>query len=187
MPLDSLQAWVWRHPKPEGAAGRCIGAGTDLPVQRRRAKRLARRIQRFAHHHRLPHVVHSSGLLRCADVGRWLRRWGWRHHIAPALAEMDFGRWDGLPWSELSAADFEPWMQDFAGHAPGGTETLRQLLARAAAWPAPAGGLIISHGGWMLARRWMEQEGAERTPSAAEWPAPPRYGECWALRAGTLA
>ncbi|WIV97031.1 histidine phosphatase family protein [Kinneretia aquatilis] len=186
MPLESPQAWVWRHPKPEGAAGRCIGAGTDLPVDRRRAKRLARRIQRFARRHRLPHVVHSSGLQRCADVGHWLRRWGWRHHIDPALAEMDFGAWDGRPWAELSAADFEPWMQDFAGHAPGGGESLKQLLARAAAWPVPAGGLLISHGGWMLARRWLEREGPLKTPSAAAWPAPPRYGECWALRVGPV-
>jgi len=83
----SFDFLVWRHPRPEGAAGRCIGAGTDLIVHRRRAKRLARRIQQVARRQRLPHHVVTSPLQRCADVGRWLRRWGWRHEIDPALRD----------------------------------------------------------------------------------------------------
>ena len=31
---------AWRHPAPKGAAGRCIGARTDLPVDRRKAAQL---------------------------------------------------------------------------------------------------------------------------------------------------
>ena len=38
---------VWRHPQPVGAAGRCIGH-TDLPVDARKAKRLAHRIRQAA-------------------------------------------------------------------------------------------------------------------------------------------
>ncbi|MBT9455850.1 MAG: histidine phosphatase family protein [Burkholderiaceae bacterium] len=173
---------AWRHPRPEGATGRCIGAGTDLPVHRRRAKRLARRIQQQARRERLPHCVHTSPLRRCADVGRWLRRWGWRHVQDAALLELDFGAWDGLPWSDVAKGEVDAWVADFATHRVGGGESLLLLLQRAAGWSAePSVGLIIvTHGGWMLARRW----GVERqVPVAADWPTPPAYGALWKLPA----
>jgi len=178
--------WAWRHPRPEGAAGRCIGAGTDLPVHWRRAKRLARRIQQQARRARLPHCIHTSPLRRCADVGRWLRRWGWRHVQDAALAELDFGAWDGQPWSCIAKAEVDAWVADFAHHRPGKGESLQQLLQRAARWsmapsPEPSpGAIVVTHGGWMLARRW----GVNRpVPVAADWPKPPAYGERWQLPA----
>lgn len=169
---------VWRHPRPDGAAGLCVGARCDLPVHWRRAKRLARRIQAHARRERLAHEVWTSPLQRCAAVGRWLRRWGWAHHQDAALAELDFGAWDGQPWQAIPKAQIDAWVADFLGYAPAGGEPLRALLARAAAWQQ--GQLVVSHGGWMLARRWVQQRGQD-VPGAAEWPRPPPYGTAWAL------
>lgn len=172
---------VWRHPRPVGAKGLCVGARCDLPVPARRAKRLARRIQAHARRHRLAHEVWTSPLRRCADVGRWLRRWGWRHHRDAALSELDFGAWDGRPWADIPKAQIDAWVADFAGSHPGGGESLQELLARVADWRgAGPGVMVVSHGGWMLARRWGTDH-PERTPVAAEWPAPPGYGERWDL------
>jgi len=98
--VERPRLWFWRHPRAEGAEGRCIGV-TDLPVDRRRAKRLAHRIRRVARRERLPRVIHTSDLQRAAAVGRWLRRWGWRHVVDARLREMDFGDWDGLHWSMI--------------------------------------------------------------------------------------
>ena len=184
--------WVWRHPKPVGAAGLCVGARSDLPVHWRRAKRLARRIQQVARRQRLPHIVHTSPLRRCADVGAWLRRWGWQHRQDPALLELDFGSWDGQRWADIGRQPVDDWVANFAHHhAPGGGEALTTLLGRAAAWqPAPVGlgdlngCVVISHGGWMLARRWTESAKG-RLPSAAEWPTPPAYGHCWRFKMHT--
>jgi alpha-ribazole phosphatase len=176
---ETAAIWAWRHPRPDGAGGLCVGARTELPVPRRRAKRLARRIQQQARRARLPHCVCTSPLRRCADVGRWLRRWGWRHLQSPALAELDFGQWDGQLWQAIAKADVDAWVADFADHAPGGGESLRQLLQRAAAWQPPAlPCVVVGHGGWMLARRWGT---AQPLPGAAQWPAPPRYGALWRL------
>ncbi|MBY0237371.1 MAG: histidine phosphatase family protein [Burkholderiaceae bacterium] len=179
-------ARVWRHPKPEGAAGLCVGARSDLPVHWRRAKRLARRIQALARRERLPHQVITSPLQRCASVGAWLRRWGWQHHRDPALLELDFGAWDGLAWAQISQAEVDAWVNNFSAHAPGGGESLAHMLQRVQAWPLPAGALIVSHGGWMLARQWLSEHG-DVLPQAATWPRAPGYGECWQFQPGQVS
>jgi alpha-ribazole phosphatase len=186
---------AWRHPRPQGFQGRCIGR-TDLPIDRRKAKRLAHRIRQAARRHGWPRVVHTSPLRRCADVGRWLRRWGWRHHVDGALLEMDFGRWDGQPWSAIARAEVDAWVADFAGHAPGGGESLRDMLNRVAVWPQagreaplaregdaaprPEPRLLVAHAGWMLARQWLLAHDAP-PGSAADWPRAPAYGQARAL------
>ena len=193
--------FAWRHPRPQQAnaqdGGLCIGR-TDVPVDPRRARRLARRIERSAHEHDLPRVIWTSPLQRCADVGRWLRRWGWRHHIDAALIEMDFGAWDGLPWSAIAHAEVEAWNENFAHYKPGGGESLTEVLTRVAAWqsgnhsgnqPAnhaanqPGPVLIVAHAGWMRARRWLDEHNAANAAllTSATLPTAPSYGALWKL------
>ena len=50
-----LRCHAWRHPRPRGVAGRCIGR-TDVAVDPRKARRLARRIHREA----LREVAHGQ-------------------------------------------------------------------------------------------------------------------------------
>ncbi|HRH16282.1 MAG TPA: histidine phosphatase family protein [Aquabacterium sp.] len=173
---------AFRHPRPQGHEGRCIGQ-TDLTVDPRKARRLARRIRRLAHRRGWPRVVCTSPLRRCHRVGRELRRWGWRHAVDPALMEMDFGRWDGLPWSLIPRDEIDVWCEHFADHAPGVGESLRQFMTRVHAWEAPVPqAVVVAHAGWMLARRWCETHGTHAPPTrAAVWPHPPAYGECWTL------
>lgn len=167
---------VWRHPRPRGAVGRCIGGRSELAVDRRKAKRLARRIQRAARRHGLPRAVVTSPLARCAAVGRWLRRWGWRHRVDAALRELDFGAWDGQRWDALPRAAIDAWCADFLRHAPGGGERLEDFLARVRGW-APRDGerVAVVHAGWLCAQDWLAQRRAD-APTAASWPAAPHYG-----------
>lgn len=176
-------AMAWRHPKPQGAQGRCIGGGTDLPVDRRKAKRLAHRIRRQARLNAWPHIIHTSPLRRCALVGRILKGWGWRHHVDPALLEMNFGAWDGQAWSAIPLHEVDAWCADFCDHRPGGVESLSEVFGRVTAWWAAQGPwplLIVGHGGWMLAARWLAAH-QTRPASADQWPAPPAYGQGWPL------
>ena len=168
-----MELIAWRHPRPQGAEGRCIGSGTDLPVHWRRAKRLARRIQATARRERLPHVVWTSPL----------RRWGWRHHREASLRELDFGAWEGRRWNEIDAAEIDAWVERFATCSPGGGESLGHMLRRAADFqPAGAKALVVTHGGWMLARRWLAEHGPGVEPSEArEWPAAPAYMQSWRI------
>jgi len=163
---------IWRHPKPCGAEGRCIGGRTDLRVDPRKAKRLAHRIRAHARRHGLRHDVVTSPLMRAAAVGRWLRRWGFRWRVDAALAEADFGRWDGKHWSDITPAEFDRWMADFCGFDFDGGESLDALLERAAAWQSPCA-LVVGHGGWINARRWRGNP-----PTPASWPKPLNYACC---------
>ena len=175
-----MTIWVWRHPPAQDARGRCVGR-TDLPVDPRRAKRLAHRIRQVARQQGLRRQVFTSPLQRSAAVGRWLRRWGWQHHIEPALAEMDFGTWDGRAWTDIAQAEVDAWCTDFLHHPPGKGESLRGFFERVAGWAAPPGPvLIVGHGGWMLARRWLST--AQALPTRADqWPAPPGHGSLWKI------
>ncbi len=177
-----LTCHAFRHPRPQGHEGRCIGQ-TNLPVDVRKLRRLARRIRREAQRQGWPRVVCTSPLRRCREVGRLLQRWGWRHVVDARLLEMHFGRWEGQCWADIAKADIDAWVGSFADHAPGGGESLRLMLTRAAEWSPPqAHAVVVAHAGWMLARRWALQHGPGVVPlSAGEWPASPRYGEHWSL------
>lgn len=175
---------VWRHPRAVGAAGRCVGH-TDLAVNARKAKRVARRMQAFARRHGLPRVVFTSDLQRSWRVGQWLARWGWRHHVWPSLRESDFGSWDGRLWSEIASHEIDAWAQNLAHTRPGGGESVAMLLDRVtqALRALPQQALVVSHGGWMCAARWLQSQGpiqgVPQGPAAADWPRAPRHGECW--------
>ena len=178
---------VWRHPKPVGAEGRCIGR-TDVQVDRRKSKRLAHRIRAWARRHGAANEVITSPLRRGADVGRWLARWGWRHRIDVRLIEMNFGLWDGRAWDAIGAVAVDTWCGDFAQHRPGGGEPVAALLARCAAFIAEAhrdsvhlgsGGeawvCVVGHAGWISAALWLQQAGPAM-PEPGSWPAAVGYG-----------
>ncbi len=168
---------VWRHPRPEGAQGRCVGH-TDLPVDRRKAKRLAHRIRHHVRRAGWPRMVVTSPLSRSADVGRWLRRWGFEHRIDMRLCELEFGTWEGRPWSSIDAAEISAWTEAFADHAPGGGESVRQLMARCRSFFDELGDTprcAVGHAGWINAARWLAA-GDAQPRSAAEWPPAVRYG-----------
>ncbi len=177
MELASAMA-VWRHPKPADVQGRCIGR-TDVPVDRRKAKRLAHRIRRWARQRGAARVVLTSSLRRTVCVGRFLAGWGWQHHIDARLNEVDFGSWDGLPWDSIGAEAVDAWCEGFAEHAPGGGESVSQLLLRcgsllAELHAAAAPPCVVGHAGWISAAQWL-QGGGSRAPGADEWPGAVRY------------
>ena len=203
LPAGPTELWCWRHPPARGADGRCIGR-TELRVDPRRARRLARRIRALARRHGLPRAAWVSPRSRCRDVGRALRRLGFLVQVDARLAEMDFGRWDGRRWQDIPAEEIGAWADDLLDHAPGGGETLRALARRAREFvaaastsAAPAGSahtavtatpgtavIAVTHGGWINALAHVDPAQA-RLP-AADWPPPPRHGALVRLRCGNV-
>ena len=176
-----------RHPRPQGVDGRCIGR-TDVPVDRRKAKRLAHRIRRCRRLEGGPQVVITSPLQRCASVGRWLKAWGWTHLVDERLSEMDFGRWEGRRWDDIGAAAVDVWCAAFMHHRAGGGESVAQLLARCEnflqQWQCDRPPWIVGHAGWASAAAWLVRPqrpghatGTAPGPTATDWPAAVGYGE----------
>lgn len=188
-----LELWVWRHPKPLGAVhggvGRCIGR-TDLAVDPRKAKRLAHRIRAAARRHELPRSVSVSPLARSREVGRWLRRWGWDCAVDARLLELNFGDWDGRPWSDIAWAEVEVWRGDLLNARPAGGESVAELALRVRQVLAGAVGasaaepvwLLVGHAGWINVARLLAAQGPSFDP--APWPVAPRYGEPTRIRFG---
>lgn len=172
----------WRHPRPIGFEGRCIGSRSDLRVDPRKAKRLAHRIRTRARRDGLPPAIACSPARRCRAVAAWLRRWGWRVQIDGQLREIDFGAWDGQHWDAIGPRALDAWNADYLGHRPPGGESVADLLRRVGDWqPTPGIAGLIGHAGWLCARRWLSGQGAA-LPTPASWPVAPRYGEGWRLR-----
>jgi alpha-ribazole phosphatase len=92
----------------------------------------------------------------------------------PRLAEMDFGRWEGRPWSEVAQQEYDAWTEDFPGHRCGGGENVAALMARVAQAVDEARGeggdaLWITHGGVVRAVRLLVS-GIALPTRADEWP-----------------
>lgn len=190
--MNTPLLWCWRHPRAIGAQGRCIGR-TDIPLDPRKARRLAHRIRKAARRHGLPRVVWVSPLARSRDVGRALRVFGFVVQVDTRLMELNFGRWDGQPWSAIARAEVEAWQADLLHHAPGGHgqgESLAALAARVRSFALDAERdgtprLLVTHGGWLNALQLL----ARLLPpavalAASDWPAPPRHGALISWTAG---
>lgn len=175
--------YIWRHPKPIAANGFCIGQ-TDISVDKRKIKRLANKIQRFVRLHQLPKVIWVSPLQRSLKVGEMLAQHGFRYHVAPELAEINFGNWDSQPWAQIPKQEIDDWCDHFADFAPKGGESLQQLFNRVENWlnkvVAQNSGqkpvLAVGHAGWINAAS-MITAGQEAPKIAADWPRVVNYLE----------
>ena len=176
--------YIWRHPKPIAANGFCIGQ-TDISVDKRKIKRLANKIQRFVRFHQLPKVIWVSPLQRSLKVGEILAPHGFQYHVAPELAEIDFGGWDGRPWAQIPKQQIDDWCDNFADFAPKGGESLQQLFNRVESWlnemAAQNRGqkpvLAVGHAGWINAASMIAAR-QEAPKIAADWPQAVNYLQC---------
>lgn len=193
-PEAGVQLWCWRHPRARGAVvagqARCIGR-TDLWVDPRKARRLARRIRATARLEQLPRSVWTSPAQRCRRVADALSRLGFAVHVDARLWEMDFGRWEGRAWDRIDPDAVQAWACDLLQVAPGGGESLALLARRARAFvdEAHAQGdrvrLVIGHAGWINALHQVPP--GLGYLAARDWPAAPRHGELrrWPIHPAT--
>ena len=175
--------YIWRHPKPIAASGLCIGQ-IDIKVDRRKLKRLANKIQRFVQLQRLPKVIWVSPLQRSLKVGEILAQRGFQYKVAPELAEIHFGEWDGKFWQQIEKQAIDEWCDNFANFSPANGESLQQLFNRAENWldkiaveqvNTPV--LAIGHAGWINAAKIIATDQA--VPNLAiNWPRSVAYLSC---------
>ena len=182
--------WLVRHAAPLVAPGTCYG-GLDVPADaqatRAAAERLATALPPGAR------VAHST-LQRCELLAHELQALRPDLTFIPdaRLREMDFGRWEGQTWEAIGKSAIDTWVAGFATHAPGGGESLAQMLHRVAAalqtareWRANQGAkdvVWITHAGVARCVAWLQERGESALPRAEDWPvAAPGWGE-WEIR-----
>ncbi|HSQ42248.1 MAG TPA: histidine phosphatase family protein [Fibrobacteraceae bacterium] len=99
-----------------------------------------------------PSVV-SSPASRCLKLAQTLVQESGATVISdPRLREMNFGTWEGRPWSELPRAETEIWTNDWETQRPPQGETYSEIrtrvLASAAEWfHRDANAWFVTHAG----------------------------------------
>lgn len=148
-----------RHLPVKDAAGLCYGQ-LDLPLAQPLTAQDVARIQVL-----LPVAapIYSSPLARC---------WQLAQALNPAavadmrLQELDFGRWEGLPWDDIGPAALDDWIaSDYA--ATHGGESLVAMQTRVWQWADElatqdvANAVVVTHAGviralWSRTRAWQD-------------------------------
>ncbi len=131
----AVTLYLVRHGAAAGAEGRCIGR-TDLPLAPDAPAALARLAAAWPPPH--PPRLVSSDLTRARDSAAILAAaWHVPATTAPRLREMDFGTWDGRPWSDLERDDpaaLAAWMAAWHDAPTPRGESFGDLIARTATW-----------------------------------------------------
>jgi alpha-ribazole phosphatase len=125
-----MHLWMIRHAKPVVATGVCYGA-LDLPADDAANEQAARHLARSLPHALL--VLHSPAL-RCAQLALRLHqlRPDLQLHAASDLREMNFGRWEGMPWTDIAHSQLQAWTDDFENYRCGGHgDCAQDVLVRA--------------------------------------------------------
>lgn len=172
--------WLQRHAQPLIARGICYGR-TDMAAD---DKATAAAAQAMAAAWRAevaaPVMLWHSPLQRCEQLAHAASALeaNFTPYQAPDLAEMDFGTWEGVRWDDIDRAQVNAWAADLWNYAPGGGETLAQMMARVAAAMQAARAwalatqqpvLWITHAGVIQCAHWLATRG-DRQPQAKEWP-----------------
>ena len=144
-----------RHTPTAAQPGTCYGH-LDLPLAPGFANDIAATLVTVAR----TDAVFSSPSQRCAVLAAALaKRDASPVTLAPALRELNFGAWEGLPWAEVPRTFSDPWAQDPWNRAPPGGETEQALWHRVEAWrqqalAAQTGRIaIVAHAGSLRALR----------------------------------
>lgn len=119
-----MEIYLIRHTTPCIEKGICYGQ-TDLDVQPDLFLDEVRKIQSL-----LPHTVEryfSSPLKRCSILAEKL---GNDVTYDERLKELDFGKWEGKKWDEISEEELSVWGNDFVNQAPPDGENYNSLHLR---------------------------------------------------------
>lgn len=138
-----------RHTTPDVVKGTCYGR-TDLPLADSFETELAQVLARVP---RAARIV-TSPLGRCHRLATHLSlHLGTELRAAEPWIEMDFGAWEGVPWSDIPRSDLDAWAADFMGYAGHGGESVAMLETRirAALEATPPDTIVVTHSGCIRA------------------------------------
>lgn len=172
--------WLVRHAQPRVEAGICYGA-SDIPAHADATRRAAIALAQI-----LPQGVQVvvSPLQRCRQLAHDVRllRADLEWQVDLRLVEMNFGRFEGKRWSDISEAEIAEWSANFGDWRFGGVESVQMVMQRvAAAWDETVAkqqdAVWITHAGVIRAVNLLAS-GLRSISRADQWPAMPiKFGD----------
>ena len=128
-----MDVYLVRHTRPDVAEGICYGR-LDLALP------AGFEAEGFALRARLPAPgrVITAGAQRCRRLATLLAAPGGTPlDVDERLRELDFGRWEGVPWADVPRAETDAWTGDMWNRAAPDGESYSMLHTRVAeAWQA---------------------------------------------------
>jgi len=167
-----MRLWLVRHAQVLLAPGTCYGA-LDVPADLGESLECARALAAI-----LPDraTVHTSPLQRCEQLTHALigLRPDLLYKTDTRLQEMNFGAWEGRPWTDIPLGEFEVWTANFADHAVGGHgDSVGVLMTRVAQafdeLPRAQDTVWITHAGIIRAAE-LVASGVRQVSRADQWP-----------------
>lgn len=168
-----MRLWLVRHAVVPSATGLCYGA-SDLAADVLQTEAVALQLAQA-----LPAITHArcSPLQRCRTLADRLQvlRPDLPIDSDARLAEMNFGRWEGQTWDAIGEPALSAWTADFAGHAPGGGESVAHFMRRidgalrAFLATCAGDGLWVTHAGVIKAVQLIAC-GQRHITRADQWP-----------------
>ena len=146
-----------RHTTPDVEKGVCYGR-TDLALASSFEAEFSALMEKLPR----TSMILTSPLTRCRILAERIGQVrGQPVTIAPDWIEMDFGRWEGIAWSDIPRAELNAWaaaFHDFDGH---GGESVAALEARVRAGleAMKTGTLVVTHAGCIKAACAIRQTG----------------------------
>lgn len=143
-----MSLYLIRHTTPDIAAGVCYGL-MDLDVAASFDDEAARLLARLP----ISGPVISSPLKRCRRLAEYLAdRLQQPLSVDERLREMDFNRWEGRLWDDISRAELDAWSDDFLHARPHDGESVAMLRDRTLAvlgdiQAAHEKALVVTHSG----------------------------------------
>ncbi len=139
-----------RHPKPAIAPGLCYGR-LDMPLDPAGLAQLPGLLAALAGF--TPACVLTSPAARCHVVADAVAaQCGSPVAPEPALQELDFGEWEGMPWSAVARDELDRWAAAPLAFRPPGGESGAELVVRVSGVCAKLlatgrDAVVVSHGG----------------------------------------
>ena len=175
-----MMLWLVRHAQVLLPRGVCYGASdvaAQAPATLAAAQDLAAELPAGL-------ALLSSPRKRCEQLAQALvqLRPDLSYQTSAHLAEMDFGCWEGQPWSAIPKSAVDAWVSDFGSHRFGGRESVTEVMQRVAlvfdanrrqnqdaAW--------ITHAGVIRASQLLAK-GLRQVNRADQWPRDaPAFGQ----------
>ncbi len=124
---NSKSIYLFRHPETQTPKGTCYGNSDVLPneIQLQEAMlKINQSLQNIK-----PDVVYTSPLSRCTLLAKELAK---NESIVTEelLREIDFGRWEMLPWEQIPNEEREAWGKDYINNKIHGGENFFDVQKR---------------------------------------------------------